>query len=274
VLLQTGHTGFPGQGTLGDLAIFIQEIRRLHAFGRLSLRNTEAISIAHLYFRAGKLVHMVGNRGDVRTILADLRGWTHAVVRFDRGVTSRDATLNDEHERLLDETLAHLYQRGLLVLPGPPPVVESNLVASREAKQLITPLEWRVLTEAMRRISLAVARLVGQSEAIAVLQDILDDCSSAFPAFASLRIAPTGYLEIVDRSQLDRMSREELIEGFAALFATCQYFCAPIVGEREAHQLIIHALQDVGPALVNLGVFSVDNALLAGDDARTGWKRV
>jgi hypothetical protein len=245
----------------------IQQIRRMHAFGRLSLRNTDHVSIAHLYFRAGKLVHMIGNRGDVRMILADLRHWTQAVIRFDRGVTTSDATLNDEHERLLDETLTYLYQRGLLVLPGPPPVIDGNLVASREAKQLITPWEWRVLTEATRRVSLVVARLVGRSEAIVVLQDIIDDCSSAFPAFASLRIAPTGYLEIVDRSQLDRMSRDDLLEGFTALFATCQYFCAPIIGERGAYRLIVQALHDVGPALVNLGVFHVDHTLLTSDSA-------
>jgi hypothetical protein len=267
MLLQTGRTGFSGHGSLGELAIFIQEIRRLHAFGRLSLRNTEHLSIVHLYFRAGKLVHMAGNRGDVRMILADMRQWTEAAIRFDRGVTTSDATLNDEHERLLDETLAYLYQHGLLVLPGPPPVIETSLVASHEARQLITPWEWRVLTEATRRVSQAVARLVGRIEATAVLQNILDDCSSVFPAFASLRIASTGYLEVVDRSQLDRMSREELLEGFAALFATCQYFCASIVDERQAHQLIIQALQDVGPALVNLGVFQVDHDLLAGGDA-------
>ena len=160
------------------------------------------------------------------------------------------------------------------MVPTTPQVVEGHVIVSPDARQLVTPGEWRLLVEATRRVSLAVAHLVGPREALKVLQDILDDCSSAFPAFASLRIAPTGYLEIVDRSQLDRMSREDLIEGFAALFATCQYFCAPIVGEREAHLLIVHALQDVGPALVNLGVFSIDDALLAADNAGTWWNPV
>ncbi len=124
-------------------------------------------------------------------------------------------------------------------------------------------MEWKVLVEGMRRISLAVAHLVGPREAMQVLRDILDDCSSAFPAFSSLEVAPTGYLRAVEHSHLDRMPREDLIEGFAALISICQYFCSPIIGERDAHKLIIQALNDVGPALVSLGAFQVDRKLLA-----------
>ncbi len=236
----------------------------MRAFGRLSLRNSERLSIAHLYFRAGKLVHIVGNRGDARAILIELQEWTRAFVRFDRGVVIGEVTLNDEHERLLEETLMHLHKRGLVSMPRMPRVVETSLVASQEAQELITPWEWRVLVEGTRRVSLAVARLVGPSEALNVLQDILDDCSSAFPAFASLKIAPSGYLQVADRSYLDHMSRQELLDGFTALIATCQYFCSPIIGDRQAHELMIQALQEVGPALVNLGVFRVDNRLLSG----------
>ena len=50
------------------------------------------------------------------------------------------------------------------------------------------------------------------------------------------------------------------------LIATCQYFCSPIIGEMEAHKLIIQALGDVGPALVNLGVFQIDNTLLSNSN--------
>jgi hypothetical protein len=128
---------------------------------------------------------------------------------------------------------------------------------------LITPQEWRVLVEGTRRVSLAVAHLVGPQEALTVLRDILEDCAAAFPAFSSLQIASSGYLSVVDTSQLDRMPRNEVLEGFAALIATCQYFCAPIIGDQDAHKLMIQALSDVGPALVNLGVFSIDYALLS-----------
>ncbi len=103
-------------------------------------------------------------------------------------------------------------------------------------------------------------------EAFSVLRDILDACSSAFPAFASLRIAPSGYLEVTDGSQLDRMPRQDLLEGFAALFAICQYFCSPIIGEQNAHRLLVQALRDVGPALVSLSVFHLDTYLLSGRD--------
>lgn len=62
------------------------------------------------------------------------------------------------------------------------------------------------------------------------------------PAFSGLRISPNGYLYVMDKSHLDRMPREDLLEGFSALIAICQYFCSPIVGEVEAHKLIIRAL--------------------------------
>ncbi|HZR43059.1 MAG TPA: hypothetical protein VFB12_23265 [Ktedonobacteraceae bacterium] len=263
---QTSIFSTSWQGSLADLANIIHQIKRSRAFGRLTLRNTERLSVVHLYFRAGKLIHIVGNRGDARTILIGLQEWQRAFVRFDRITTTVDAVLSDDYEQLLSETLSRLHQRGLVAmpyLPDVPRVIESDLVAKADVKQLITPLEWRLLVEAVRRVSLAVAHLVGPQEAFNVLRDILDDCSSAFPAFASLKIAPSGYLQVMDRSPLDHMSRQELIEGFAALITTCQLFCAPIIGEREAHRIIIHALRDLGPALVNLGVFRIDNQLLS-----------
>jgi hypothetical protein len=260
---QTSLIGSSWQGSLSDLAHVVKQIKHSRAFGRLSLRNSERFSIAHFYFRAGRLVHVVGNRGDYRAILSELQAWTRGVIRFERGVTTVDVTLNEEHEQLLTDTLMYLQSRGVVMVPATPQIVESHVVVSPEAKQLVAPGEWRVLVEATRRVSLAVAHLVGPREALKVLQDILDDCSSAFPAFTCLKIAPSGYLQVTDRSQLDHMSREEVLEGFTALIATCQYFCSPIIGEREAHRLIVQALQDICPTLVNMGVFRVDTNLLS-----------
>lgn len=260
---QTSLIGSSWQGSLSDLAHVVKQIKQARAFGRLSLRNSERFSIAHLYFRAGKLVHVVGNRGDCRAILSELQAWTRGVIRFERGVTTIEVTLNEEHEQLLSDTLMYLQSRGVVMVPATPLIVESHVVVSPEAKQLVAPGEWRVLVEATRRVSLAVAHLVGPHEALKVLQDILDDCSSAFPAFTCLKIAPSGYLQVTDRSQLDHMSREEVFEGFTALIATCQYFCSPIIGEREAHKLIVQALHDICPTLVNMGVFRVDTNLLS-----------
>ena len=260
---QTSPFGFAWQGSLRDLANIVQQIRRMRAFGRLSLRNTERLSIAHLYFRAGKLVHIVGSRGDAAAILQDLQTWSRGHLRFDRGVTVDEVTVSSESEKHLDDVLINLHRRGFVMLPHLPRVIDSNVIPASDVRQLIAPWEWQVLVEGTRRVSLAVAHLVGPGEALTVLRDILDDCSSAFPAFASLQIASSGYLQVVDRSHLDRMSRENLLEGFTALIATCQYFCSPIIGDKEAHRLIIQALQDVGPTLISLGVFQIDTRLLA-----------
>src|SRR5205085_207326 len=215
------------------------------------------------YFRYGKLVHIVSNRGDASPTLADLPTWTRATVRFERGISVTSESITDEQEQLFDHVLLQLQIQGVVTTPTMPRVVEGGLVASSQAEQLTAPQEWRVLVEGTRRVSLAVAHLIGPQEAMTVLRDILDDCSAAFPAFSGLQIAPSGHLQVADRSQLDRTPREELLEGFAALIAICQHFCAPIVGERDAHKLIIHALGDAGPALVSLGVFQVDNELLS-----------
>jgi hypothetical protein len=264
VVPQSNVFGSSWQGSLGDLAHIVQQVKHSRAFGRLSLRNSERLSVIHLYFRAGKLMHYVSNRSDIRSTLVDLQDWSRGFTRFDRGVTTNEVTLNDEHEELLEQTLLYMCRRGVVIMPSAPRVIEGRIIASGGAKQLISPLEWQVLVEATRRVSLAVARLVGPQEALSVLQDILDDCSAAFPAFASLKIAPSGYLQITDRSQLDTMSRKDLLEGFTALIATCQIFCSPLVGDREAHNLIVHAVQEIGPSLANLGVFAMDNYQFSG----------
>lgn len=278
-MTQTSAFGIAWQGSLADLANIVHNVKRFQAFGRLSLRNPEGIAIAHFYYRAGKLVNIVGNRGDAHAILLDLKNWKQASVRFDRCKVMAEMALNGEYEDLFDEVLAHLYRRGLVKPPPyqPQPVpqapnqqtarlhsiIESDLAATSEPKELITPMEWQLLIEATRRASLAVAHLVGPQEALKVLQDILDDCSSSFPAFVFLKISPNGYLQVTDQSYLDHLSRDELIEGFTALLAICQHFCTPIIGERDAHLLILRALQELAIPLATMGVFRIHNHLLA-----------
>ncbi len=252
------------QGTLRDLAQIVAAIHRSRAFGRLTLRNEEALSVAHLYFYSGKLVHIVSNRGNASTTLNDLQQWTRASVRFVRGTPPTDRTVSEEQERAFDMLIVEWQRRGIVATPRIPRVVDGGVVSSRGAEQLIAPQEWRILVEGTRRISMAVAHLVGPAEGLSVLRDVLDDCSAAFPAFASLHIAPSGYLQITNTTHFDRVPRGEMLAGFAALFSICQYFCAPIIGESDAHRLMIQALGDVGPALVALGVFHIDRALLSG----------
>jgi len=88
---------------------------------------------------------------------------------------------------------------------------------------LITPWEWRILIEATRRVSLAVARLVGANEALSVLQDILEDCSAAFPALPVSKL-PLRLLQVTDSAQFDRMPRQELLDGFAGAFCYLPVF--------------------------------------------------
>lgn len=253
----------PWQGSLWDLTRIIATIRHSRAFGRLTLRNSDRVGVAHLYFHSGKLVHIVGSSGDARATLQDLQHWTHAALRFERGATAASITVTDREEQEFDALLLHLQNLGLVAAPAIPRVVDGNVVSRTPGEELLTPQEWRLLIEGTRRVSMAVAHLIGPREALKVLRDILDDCSAAFPAFATLQIASSGHLQITDTSQLDRMPRQELLEGFNALIATCQYFCAPIIGEADAHRLVIQAMGDLCPSLISLGVFQVNNELLA-----------
>jgi len=265
--------GLPWRGSLRDLTHIVNDIRRLRAFGRLTLRSTTHIGLAHFYFRAGKLVHIVSNSGDANATLANLQYWTRAAVHFERGIPTGKQNVSKEHELIFDNLLLQLQKRSVAPMTESRPrvtafrentharesahVIEGQLIATPGVEQLITPQEWYVLVESIRRVSLAVAQLVGSQEAVNVLRDILEDFSSAFPALSSLQIAPGGYLQMVRTRQLDHIPRKQVIEGFAALIVTCRHFCSPMIGEENARRLILRALNDIGPALASLGIANV-----------------
>lgn len=251
------------QGSLWDLARIVTTIRRSRAFGRLTLRNSDRFGVAHLYFHGGKLAHIVGSSGEAEATLQDLQHWTHAQVRFERGSPITGAAPNPAQEQSFDAFLLHFQELGLVAAPAKPQVVEGDVVSKTPGERLLTPQEWRILTEGTRRISMAVARLLGPRETPKTLHTILGKCATAFPAFTAVQIAGSGHLQITDTSQLDRMPRKKLLEGFSTLFTICQRACAPLIGEADAHRLIILALGDLSTALISLGVFQVDNVLLA-----------
>lgn len=259
----------PWQGSLWDLTSIVTTIRRSCAFGRLTLRNSDRLGVAHLYFHGGRLAHIVGNCGHAEATLQDMLGWTHATLRFERGATATGTTLTDEQGQAFDRLLLHFQELGLTTRVTAPRVVEGDVISKTEGEQLLVPREWRLLVEGTRRVSLAVAHLIGPREALKVLRGILDECSAAFPAFATLQIANSGALQITDTARFDHLPRQELLAGFNALFATCQSFCKPLVGEVEAHKMMIQAMGNLCPSLISLGVFQVNNRLLAKDQRQT-----
>jgi len=85
-------------------------------------------------------------------------------------------------------------------------------------------------------------------------------------AFNGIAVSYFPLFPILKWEHLDHLSRDELIEGFTALIAICQHFCTPIIGERDAHRLILKALQELVLPLASLGVFRIDSQLLASGD--------
>src|SRR5579859_1844286 len=123
------------RGTLRDLATITRNIRRTRAQGRLTIRNTARLGVAHLYFRGGDLMHVVGNHLDAKATFADLRTWSKATVRFERGVLAHNEGNIEEYEQLLDDVLLQLRVRGITLPPEHAPVVESHLVTASQSQK-------------------------------------------------------------------------------------------------------------------------------------------
>src|SRR5579864_926015 len=121
------------QGTLRDLAQILTAIHRARAFGRLTLRNEEALSVAHFYFYSGKLVHIISNRGNATATLNDLQQWTRATVRFVRGTPPSARTISKEQEHAFDTLIVDWQRRGIVATPRTPRVVDGGVVTSRGA---------------------------------------------------------------------------------------------------------------------------------------------
>lgn len=245
------------QGSLSELTSIVNTIRHSQAFGRLTLRNSARVGVVHLYFHFGRLIHIVGNRGGMQETLADLREWTEGTARFERSGPIQTKSMNDGDEQLFDDVLAHLQRRGVLVPKEVPRVVKREVPAPPQ-EQALTSYEWQVLIEGTRRISSVVARLVGPGDARNVLKEILADCIAVYPAFACLQISLNGSLQLPSSSPLEQLPRKEVLDGFAALFDTCQYFCFSIIEEDEVHQLLVQALGDLRSTLVGLDVFRLN----------------
>jgi hypothetical protein len=103
-------------------------IRHARAFGRLTLRNSDRVGIAHLYFHSGKLAHIVSSSGGAEATLQDLRRWTHAALRFERGANVASVTITEREEQAFDELLLHLQRLGLAETLPMPRVVDGNVV--------------------------------------------------------------------------------------------------------------------------------------------------
>lgn len=129
----TGYTRLPRVETMDQTTHHLSELSGLvaafRAQGRtvrLVVRNVDRLGLLHLYFGAGRLVHVEGHAGSPAMALRDLATWFHGAIRLD-GVAAPASPAGGAEalEGYLDLALKELEMRGV-VYPAPPSVVQPS----------------------------------------------------------------------------------------------------------------------------------------------------
>lgn len=106
------HSSRPG--FLAEVTLTLLLMRDMRASGRLSLRNSEQLGIAHLYFKEARLIHVTGDKRDAEAILTDLLSWSKGSARFDRGTLVTFESLTWQQANIFGRWLAFLEMRGIM----------------------------------------------------------------------------------------------------------------------------------------------------------------
>jgi Domain of unknown function (DUF4388) len=96
-----------------EVTFALIEIRDCASSGRLSVRNGERPGLAHLYFKEGRLVYVVGDKRDAEAVLHDLLYWSKGQVRFDPAVTVEYEDITWQQVEVFTRWLSLLEMHGL-----------------------------------------------------------------------------------------------------------------------------------------------------------------
>jgi hypothetical protein len=96
-----------------EVTFALIEIRDCKSSGRLSIRNGERIGLAHLYFKEGRFVHVVGDKRDAEAVLYGLLSWSKGQVRFDPAVTVAYEDVTWQQVEVFSRWLSLLEMHGL-----------------------------------------------------------------------------------------------------------------------------------------------------------------
>lgn len=111
---------------LSELSGLVAAIRANGRTVRLVVRNVDRLGLLHLYFGAGRLVHVEGHAGSAPMALRDLATWFHGAIRLDAVAAPISPSGSaDALEGYLDLALKELEMRGV-VYPAPPSVVQPS----------------------------------------------------------------------------------------------------------------------------------------------------
>lgn len=108
-------------GYFAEVTLALIDIRDTWASGRLSMRNGEKFSLAHLYFRAARLVHVTGVTGVAddkhggEAVLQDLLTWSKGSVRFDATALIEYDDITWQQARIFERWVSFLEMRGRLL---------------------------------------------------------------------------------------------------------------------------------------------------------------
>lgn len=111
---------------LSELSGLVAAIRAHGRTVRLVVRNVDRLGLLHLYFGAGRLVHVEGHAGSAPMALRDLATWFHGAIRLDAvAAPASPSGGTDALEGYLDLALKELEMRGV-IYPAPPSIVQPS----------------------------------------------------------------------------------------------------------------------------------------------------
>jgi hypothetical protein len=96
-----------------EVTLALMEIRDCESSGRLSVRNGERVGLAHLYFREGRLMHVIGDKRDAEAVLHDLLSWSKGQIRFDPAVRVEYEDVTWQQVEVFTRWLSLLEMHGL-----------------------------------------------------------------------------------------------------------------------------------------------------------------
>ena len=170
-------------GYFAEVTLALIDIRDTRASGRLSMRNGEKFGLAHLYFRAARLVHIAGVAGDKHggeAVLQDLLTWSKGSARFDVTALIEYDDITWQQAQVFERWVSFLEMRGRLlgipeqqlqrlahsltiVLPGEPVALPEQIEYHEDYSEAAAARQWQRFGSSVRHMTQELAQRVAKT---------------------------------------------------------------------------------------------------------------